>query len=340
MAKHKIACVVNSDADFSLLEQQLTGLDYEMDVHICKSDGETIEAVRGADVIINQGVKMPREVIEEIDTAQAIVSNGHGFDRIDHNAATDQGVMLINSASVGTEEVSNHTIMMLLACAKELGRLDRLVRAGGWTPEARAQVHSLVPIDGQVLGLVALGNIGRTTARKAKVFGLEVIAYDPYVPPWIAREYKVELVPSLDALAGRSDFVSMHVPLNDETRGLAGEALFKAMKPTAFFINTCRGPTQDEQALIKALQSGSIAGAGIDVFEKEPTSPDNPLLKMDNVIVTPHTAGTSVTSTVVVHTQLGQETARILNGTLPMSLVNPEVRHKITTRPLAVQHPG
>ncbi len=338
MAKHKIACVVNSDADFSLLEQQLTGLDYEMDVHICKSDGETIEAVRGADVIINQGVKMPREVIEEIDTAQAIVSNGHGFDRIDHNAATDQGVMLINSASVGTEEVSNHTIMMLLACAKELGRLDRLVRAGGWTPEARAQVHSLVPIDGQVLGLVALGNIGRTTARKAKVFGLEVIAYDPYLPPWIAREYRVELVSSLEELARRSDFVSMHVPLNDETTKMVGESFFKTMKPTAYFVNTCRGPTVDERALIEALQSGEIAGAGIDVFEQEPTPADNALLKLENVILSPHTAGTSVRSRTIAYTQLGQETARVLRGTWPMSLVNPEVRAKISARSLAAQH--
>ncbi len=340
MAKHKIAAVVRAEPDFEILEKQLAGLDYEMDITICNSEGETIEAIKGADVIITQVVPMPREVIEEIDTAQAIVSFGHGFDRIDHNAATEKGVMVVNSAGFCSEEVSSHAIMLLLACAKDLNRLNNLVKSRGWTPEMRPFEIPLVAIDGQTVGLVGLGNIGRATARKAKVFGLEVIAYDPYVPPWIAKEYKVELVPSLDALAGRSDFVSMHVPLNDETRGLAGEALFKAMKPTAFFINTCRGPTHDEQALIKALQSGSIAGAGIDVFEKEPTSPDNPLLKMDNVIVTPHTAGTSVTSTVVVHTQLGQETARILKGTLPMSLVNPEVRSKIPVRPLAVQHPS
>ncbi|MDP6403268.1 MAG: C-terminal binding protein [SAR202 cluster bacterium] len=338
MAKHKIACVVNSDVDFSLLEQQLTGLDYEMDVHICKSDGETIEAVRGADVIINQGVKMSREVIEEIDKAQAIVSNGHGFDRIDHDAATDQGVMLINSASVGTEEVSNHTIMMLLACAKDLGRLDKLVKDGGWTAESRAQIHSHVPIDGQTLGLVALGNIGRATARKAKVFGLQVIAYDPYLQPWTAREYRVELVPSLEELARRSDFVSMHVPLNDETREMVGESFFKAMKPTAYFVNTCRGPTVDERALIEALGSGEIAGAGIDVFEQEPTPADNPLLKLDNVILTPHTAGTSVRSRTIALAQLGQETTRVLRGTWPMSLVNPEVRAKMPARPLAVQY--
>ena len=285
-----------------------------------------------------RGANQTPPVIEEIDKAQAIVSNGHGFDRIDHNTATEQGVMLINSASVGTEEVSNHTIMMLLACAKELGRLDRLVRGGGWTPETRAQVQSLVPIDGQILGLVALGNIGRATARKAKVFGLEVIAYDPYLPPWIAREYKVELVPSLLEMARRSDFVSMHVPLNDETREMIGESFFKAMKPTAYFVNTCRGPTVDERALIEALRDGEVAGAGIDVFEQEPTPTDNLLLKLDNVILTPHTAGTSARSQMIALTQLGQETARVLRGTWPMSLVNPEVRAKIPARPLGARH--
>ena len=144
------------------------------------------------------------------------------------------------------------------------------------------------------------------------MFGLEVIAYDPYVQPWIAKEYRVELVPSLEELARRSDFVSMHTPLNDETRKLVSTAFFKAMKPTAYFINTCRGPTVDEAALIKALEDGEIAGAGIDVFEVEPTPGDNPLLRFDNVTVTPHSAGTSDNSRVAVQMQVGQETARLL----------------------------
>jgi len=190
----------------------------------------------------------------------------------------------------------------------------------------------LPPIDGQTLGLVGLGDIARATARKAQVFGLEIISYDPYVTPWDAKEYKVELVASLDDLARRSDFVSVHVPLNDETRKLLGAPFFKAMKPTAYFINTCRGPAVDEQALIQALQNGELAGAGLDVFEQEPTPSDNPLLKMDNVIVTPHSAGGSEASRVAAPTQIGQEAARILKGTWPMSLVNPEVRASIEVR--------
>jgi D-3-phosphoglycerate dehydrogenase len=327
--------VTSGSTDVSLVEQQLTGIDYEMDVHVCRSDGETIEAIKGADVVINQGVPMPRAVIEEIDTAKAIVSFGHGFDRIDDEAATEKSVMVINTAGFCTEEVSNHAIMLLLACSKHLTVLDDLVKAGRWSNDTRASIGPMGPIDGQTLGLIGLGNIARATARKAKAFGLEVIAQDPYVEPWIAKEYGVELVSGLEELAGRSDYVSVHVPLNPQTTKLVGESFFKAMKPTAFIINTCRGRTIDEKSLIKALQEGELAGAGLDVFEVEPTPADNPLLSMDNVIVTPHSAGASVASRDAAPTQIGQEAARLLTGRWPMSLVNPQVRAQIPTRPPA-----
>ena len=332
MATQKVSFIAASETNVTLFEQQLAGLDYELDVHVCKSDGETIEAIKGADLVINQGVPMPRAVIEEIDTAKAIVSFGHGFDRIDDDAATDKSVMLVNTAGFCSEEVSNHAIMLLLACAKRLTVLNDVVRRGAWTGETRKEIGTMGPIDGQTLGLIGLGNIARATARKAKVFGLEVIAYDPFVQPWIAKEYDVELVSSMEELAQRSDYVSVHVPLNPNTRRLLGESFFKMMKPTAFIINTCRGPTVDEQALIEALQRGELAGAGLDVFEVEPTPADNPLLAMDNVIVTPHSAGTSIASRNAAPVQIGQEAARLLKGDWPMSLVNPQVRAQIPTR--------
>jgi len=336
MAQHRVTLITRSVTDVTLVEEGLAGLDYEMSVQVCGSDGETIEAIKGADVIVDVGVPMPRQVIEQIDGAKAIVSIGHGFDNVDHNAATEHGIMVVNSAGFCTEEVANHSIMMLLACAKKLTILHDLVRVGRWEADAPAQTVGLPPIDGQVLGLVGLGNISRATALRAKVFGLEVIAYDPYIPAWTAKEYRVELVPSLDELASRSDFVSMHTPLNDQTRKLIGASFFKAMKPTAYFINTCRGPTVDEQALIAALQSSEIAGAGLDVFEQEPTPADNPLLNMDNVIVSPHSAGASIGARASAERRLGEEAARILNGTWPMSLVNPEVRAGIPERAPAV----
>ena len=184
----------------------------------------------------------------------------------------------------------------------------------------------------QTLGLVALGNIARAVARKAQAFGMKVIAYDPYIQPWIAKEYRVELVAELEELASRSDFISMHPPLNNQTKHLIGPSFFRAMKPSAYFINTCRGPTVDEGALIDALRNNELAGAGLDVFDVEPTNPSNPLFQMDNVIVTPHSAGGSTRAGIAAQVQVGQECSRLLNGTWPMALVNPEVRAKINMR--------
>ena len=332
----KVVMLSRGEPDTELIETQMQGIDYELEVHSIESEGEAMEAVKGADVIIDQGIVLTREIIEEIDQGQAIISFGHGFNHIDHEAATDQSVMVVNSAGFCTEEVSNHAITMLLACAKKLTILNDLVKAGKWGAETRDAIVPMVPIDGNVLGLVAFGNIARAAARKAKAFGIEVIAYDPYVAPWIAKEYGVRLVGSLEELAASSDFISVHTPLNNQTKGLIGADFFKAMKSTAYFINTCRGPVVDEAALIEALRNKEFAGAGLDVCEEEPTAPDNPLVDFDNVIGTPHSAGSSSRSTVAAGVQVGHETARILRGTLPMSLVHPEVRHKIAERPMGL----
>ena len=331
----KISVISRSgESNTDLIEEQIEGLDYELEKFACASEGETIEAMTGADIVIDAGVPLPREVIEETEGVQAILVGSHGFNHIDHEAATDQGIMLVNSAGFCTEEVSNHAIMFILACAKKLTHLNDLVKAGKWE-ESRSVVLPMVPIYDQTLGLVAFGNIARATARKAQAFGIDVIAFDPYCPPWIAMEYRIRLVDSLEELAAESDFVSVHAPLNNETKGLLSDDFFRAMKPTAYLINTCRGPVVDEAALITALQNGEIAGAGLDVFEDEPTYPENPLLKMDNVMVTPHSAGTSNMSFIRSGVQVGQETSRLLNGTFPMSVVNPEVRHSIEGRPAA-----
>ena len=337
MGKLKVAMISRGTPDAELVRKQLNNVEHEFDTYVCNSEGETIEAVKGADVIINQGVPMPRTVIQEIEDAQAIVSFGHGFNHIDHEAATDQSLMVVNTAGFCTEEVSNHAIMLILACAKKLTILNDLTKSGKWGDETRDVMLPMVPVTDQTLGLVSLGNIGRAVARKAQALGMSVIAYDPYIQPWIAKEYRVELVGSLEEVASRADFVSMHTPLNNQTSKLVGADFFKAMKETAYFINTCRGGTVDEESLVKALQNKEIAGAGIAVFAVAPTSPANALFDMDNVIVTPHSAGTSDRARVASQIQVGQEAARLLNGTWPMSLVNPSVRAQIEMRPPAIR---
>jgi len=331
MARQKIAYISRGELDTTLVKQQLAGIDYDLTFQVCMSPGETIEAVKGADLVIGSRVPLTREVIQQMDAARAIVTHGHGFDEIDHNAATDEGIVVANCAGFVTEEVSNHTLMMLLGCSRRLNFSQELVRSGGWG-RSKAALPGILPTDEAVLGLVGVGNIGRAVARKAKPLGLEIIAHDPYLTPWDAREYGVGLVDSIMEVAEHSDFVSIHTPLNDETRHLISGPFFKAMKPTAYIINVSRGPIIDEKAMIEALQSGEIAGAGIDVFEQEPTPADNPLLKMDNVIVTPHSAGRSDVSGIVGATRVGEEAARVLKGMLPRSVVNPEVRGKANLR--------
>lgn len=335
MTKYRIAFTTSIKMDTGLIEEHIEDVDYDMDVQVCQSPGDMIEVVKDADLVVSWGTAVPRQVIESMDKAQAIVRSGHGFDTIDDSAATERGIMVVNTAGFVTEEVADHSIMLLLACAKKLIVLDRQTRQGKWIGKSMMDLLPMPALYDQVLGVVGLGSIGRATAKRAHAFGLEVIGYDEYVQPWLAREVDVELVNSLEELASRADYVSAHTPLNDYTRGLFGKNFFKAMKPEAFFINTSRGGTTNEADLIDALQTGEIAGAGLDVFDQEPASSNNPLFSMENVIVTPHTAGLSSNSIPSGSRRLGEEISRILSGTLPMSLVNPEVLGKIPTRPPA-----
>ncbi len=294
------------------------------------TEDEIIEAAKEADAIIASGAQITRRVIEALPECKVIVNYGVGFDTIDVNAATDNNIPVVNTPAPEwcVEEVSNHTIILLLACAKKLIQVNNVIRQGHWHEVSGTVPAPLGSIYGQTLGLVGCGSIGRLTARKAQCFGLKVLGYDPYVDKSLAKEYGITLV-SLPKLLKESDFVSVHTPLNKETRHLIGEKEFKQMKATTYFINTSRGPVVDEPALIKALQERWIAGAGLDVFEKEPVDADNPLLKMDNVVVTPHCAAYSDVAFKRLRTSVGQEAARVLSGRWPKNVVNKTVKPKV-----------
>jgi D-3-phosphoglycerate dehydrogenase len=296
------------------------------------STSELTQALRDVDAAMVQGHGFDRAAFAHMGLhgrCKGLVSFGHGYDHLDLDAATTNGVILANTASFGTEEVSNHTMMHFLVCARKFVLHDKLVRSGVWI---RKNLAPMGHVAGQVFGIVGLGDIGRAVARKARAFGLHVIAYDPYVASWDALEYGVEMMASLEELCRRCDYISVHVYLNAETRHLISRAQFDVMKPTAYVINCARGGVVDEAALIEALQRNRIAGAGLDVFEKEPVDPDNPLLRMDNVSVTNHYASYSETAWERAQTQLGEEAVRIASGMWPLSLINCDVRHVIPPR--------
>jgi len=321
--------------DLSSLEQQSRAVRLAGGT-VVRYEGRTLEdlvqALREVDVAMVQGHGFDPAAFAHMGLhgrCKGLVSFGHGYDHLDLDAATRNGVILANTASFGTEEVSNHTMMHFLVCARKFVLHDKLVRSGTWT---RRNLGPMGHIAGQVFGIVGLGDIGRAVARKARAFGLEVIAYDPYVASWDALECCVEMCESLEALCQRSDYVSVHVYLNSETRHLVSRGQFAVMKPSAYLINCARGGVVDEAALIEALQQGRIAGAGLDVFEKEPVDPANPLLKMDNVSLTNHYASYSEVAWERAQTQLGEEAVRIATGMWPMSLINPDVRHVVPPR--------
>lgn len=293
------------------------------------TEDELIAVAKDADVVLGGGPLVTRRVMESLTKCRAIITYSVGFDGIDIDAATDNGIIVVNNPASYwcVEEVSNHAIALLLACAKKLVLLNNLTKQGRLI-EARRVLPPMVSIHGQTLGLVGSGAIGRMTARKAQCFGLRTLGYDPYLDKSLAREYGITLM-SLPELLKESDFVSAHTPLNEETYHLIGEREFRQMKPSAYFINTSRGSVVDEKALIKALKEKWIAGAGLDVFEKEPVAPDNPLLKMDNVVVLPHTASYSDAALDLQPVNPAQEAARVLSGRWPRNVINKTVKPKV-----------
>jgi len=291
---------------------------------------EFAAAAREADAIIARYRRITAPIIEGLERCVVIGLGSVGADTVDVEAASKAGIVVTNVPDVFIEEVADHAMLLLLAAARRLRETDRMVREGEWHA-GRPLLAEVPRLWGQTLGLVAYGNVARATARRAKPFGLRVLAYDPFVSELTMTGDGVEPV-SLRELLERSDFVSMHAPLNDETRGMLGAKELASMKPSAILINAGRGPTVDEAALVEALRQGTIAGAALDVLETEPPAADNPLLRMDNVLLTPHVASATARMMPETRRRLGREIALVLSGRWPRSCVNPDVLPRLPLR--------
>jgi D-3-phosphoglycerate dehydrogenase len=249
-------------------------------------------------------------LLRQLKNCKAIGRFGLGVDNIDLPAAKELGIAVNYVPDYCLREVSDHAMALLLALARKVPFSDKLVQSGRW------EVPPIVPLrrlEGQTLGLIGFGNIPRALAPKAKAFGFKVLTHDPYVKADTLAAAGVEGV-SFDDLLARSDFVSVHAPLLPATRGLMNAAVFAKMKKGAYLINTARGPLVDEPALIAALDSAQLGGAGLDVVTTEPLAKDSPLLGRDNVILTPHTAFYSVEALEELQTKCASDVARVLSG--------------------------
>ena len=285
------------------------------------------EGAAGADAIITSwGVLLDETVISKLQKCVVIGLSSVGVDMVDVAAATRAGIVVTNTPDVFIEEVADHAMMLLLAAARRTKQMDAFARGGDWH-KGRPLLNHIPRLMGQTLGLLSFGNVARCTAKRAKAFGMHVAAYDPYVSELTISEHGVEPV-AFGELLERSDYLSVHSPHNEETEHLLNAAAFERMKEGVVIVNTARGPIIDEPALIAALEGGKVGAAGLDVLEQEPPAPDNPLLAMDNVLVTPHVASATSRMRPTARRRVGHEVAMVLRGKWPMSCVNPTVLPK------------
>ncbi|MBD3304901.1 C-terminal binding protein [candidate division KSB3 bacterium] len=325
MDTHVPLRVVITDCDFGAFaceRQELEGI-AELAVYQCQTEDDVIAVAQEADGLLVQYAPITRRVMQSLKKCQAIGRYGIGVDTIDVPAATDYGIAVVNVPDYCFEEVSDHALALLLACVRKLRFLDSTVRAGQWDVQRAAPIYRLREC---TVGLIGFGNIAQRVTQKLAGFGCPLLAYDPYAPSELFRQYGVTSA-NFDQILRQADILSIHVPLTTETHHLFDEHAFRRMKPEAFLINTSRGAIIDEQALYTALQEHWIAGAALDVVEEERLSPDSELLTLDNLLITPHAAFYSVTALQELQKWTARGVAQVLQGQIPTYLVNKELMH-------------
>jgi D-3-phosphoglycerate dehydrogenase len=296
-----IGYAVNPNPDQPLAE--IEGADAALVGSLFPGTGETFDCMPGLKVIGRIGI---------------------GVDNVDVPAATERGICVINTPDAPTESTATFAITLMLNVARKVKLADKVICGGTWE---RWNLMGM-ELAGKTLGLAGLGRIGARVAEVACVLGMKVVAFDPFISPERAAEIGVELAPDLFAVLRAADVLSLHTPLTEQTRGMIGAAEIAQLKQGAIIINVSRGPVMDESALLEALQSGHLAGAGLDVWNPEPPAPDNPLLQMDNVIATPHIAGVTHETRLRSNPVAAEQIVMVLRGHRPPHLVNPDVWEK------------
>ncbi len=271
---------------------------------------DILAVAKDADAILVTYAKLTRDVLMQTTKCRAIGRFGLGVDNIDLPAAKEKGILVNYVPDYCIREVSDHAMALLLALIRKIPLSNKLVQSGRWEMPAVVPIRR---IEGTVLGLVGFGHIPRLIAPKAKAFGVKLLAFDPFAKPDIFKRAGVEQV-DFDTLLKTSDYISMHAPLTPATRGMMNADVFAKMKKGAYLVNTARGPLIDEPALIAALDSGHLGGAGLDVVATEPLAKDSALLGRDNVIISPHTAFYSIEALDELQSKCASDVARVLSG--------------------------
>ncbi|MBI4271883.1 MAG: hydroxyacid dehydrogenase [Candidatus Rokubacteria bacterium] len=305
----------------------------EKDARVVVCDDETeaglIRVAAGADGIL---FRIKPRCTESLMTAcprlRVVGRHGVGLDTVDIPAATRLGVAVVHAPGSNSQAVAEHALMLMLTCVKRTLQVDRTTRAGDWAAGRGANTE----LGGKTLGIIGIGNIGRRVAKFAGALGMRVLAYDKYLPDDEVRRRGAEPTASLEALLPQADVLTCHTPLTPETRHMIDAKTLGLLRRGAVFINTSRGEVQDEHALFEALTRGQLGAAGLDVWEEEPVSRDNPILNLDNTVCSAHVAGVTVEANRQMAMQVAGEMARVLRGERPDVLVNPEVWPRLGQR--------
>lgn len=316
--------VVVTDYVFPDLEPSkkvLSRINADIRVAASRETADVLEVARDADGIITCYADMNAEVIGQLTNCKIITRTGTGYNNIDVAAATEAGILVANVRAYCDDEVSDHAMALLLSVVRKISYLNNAVHGGTWDEGMAKPIHR---VRGNVMGLVGFGNIPRQVAAKAQGFGIEVQAFDPYCDVATFAELGVKSV-SLEALIATSDYISVHAPLTDETHHMINADSLGRMKQGAFVINTARGELVDVDALADALDSGQVAGAGLDVLPDEPPAADLRLLGRDNVLLTPHVGFYSENSIHDLQAGAAEQVALVLSGEPPQFPVNPEL---------------
>jgi len=326
--------VMITDCDHGSIEEEreeFSRIGAELTLVQVREEKELISVCKDADGLLTQYALFTRKVFENLPKCKVVSRYGVGVDSIDLKAATDLGVIVTNVPDYCIDEVANHALALILALVRKIAFFDRKVKSNQWDFRQGVPIHR---IQGKTLGLIGCGKIGLEVAKRISACGAKVIAFDPYVQK---TTEEIELT-DLETVLEKSDFISIHCPLNPSTRHLIKEEEFKKMKKKPFLINTSRGPIIDEKALVQALAKGQICGAGLDVLENEPPDLESPLLKMENVILSPHVGFYSVESISALKRRAAKNVSEVLMGKWPYTVVNQEVFGK--TRAPIPPHPG
>lgn len=327
MARFKIVIVELGYPSYAPEKHVLRELDADLLKKECLTEEALVATCADADaILVRTAAPLTRSVIDRLQRCKIISRYGVGVDNIDLAAAIDHGIMVANVPDYCVEEVSDQAVALLLACARRVAARDRAVRRGAWDIGAREPLHRIA---GTVLGLVGYGKIARAVHRKLNGFNFSrTLVCDPYVSAESVHAAGAEIV-DLDTLCAQSDMISLHAPLNDETRHMISRDRLALVKSTTVIVNTSRGPLIDTAALLEALAAERIVAAGLDVYEGEPPPKDHPLFALDNVVLSDHVSWYSEESQRELQTKTAENVLVALTGGIPASVVNTEVLSKL-----------